>query len=119
MADLPCSGLGVIGRKPDIKYQMTKEKMGSLAALQRTILSVVQGYVKPGGTLIYSTCTINPAENEKNVEWLQKTYPFRLESLSPYLDEKIFGETVRKGYVQLMPGSYEGTGFFIARLKRI
>ena len=119
IADLPCSGLGVIGRKPDIKYQMTKEKMDSLAALQRTILSVVQGYVKPGGTLIYSTCTINPAENEKNVEWLQKTYPFRLESLSPYLDEKIFGETVRKGYVQLMPGSYEGTGFFIARLKRI
>lgn len=119
MADLPCSGLGVIGRKPDIKYQMTKEKMDHLVLLQREILSVVQGYVKPGGILLYSTCTINPAENQENVNWLLRHYPFQLESLSPFLDEKIFGEEIRKGYVQLLPGIYTGTGFFIARLKRI
>lgn len=119
MADLPCSGLGVIGRKPDIKYQMTKEKMESLVLLQRKILSVVQGYVKPGGILLYSTCTINPEENQENVNWLLHHYPFKLETLSPYMDEEVFGEGIRNGYVQLLPGIYTGTGFFIARLKRI
>ena len=119
MADLPCSGLGVIGQKPDIKYQMTKEKMDSLAALQRQILAVVQNYVKPGGVLLYSTCTINPAENQENVAWFLKQFPFQLESLSPYLDETIFGDGIQRGYIQLLPGVYSGTGFFIARLRRI
>ena len=118
-ADLPCSGLGVIGQKPDIKYQMTKEKMDSLAALQRQILAVVQNYVKPGGVLLYSTCTINPAENQENVAWFLKQFPFQLESLSPYLDETIFGDGIQRGYIQLLPGVYSGTGFFIARLRRI
>ncbi len=119
MADLPCSGLGVIGQKPDIKYQMTKEKMDSLAALQRQILAVVQNYVKPGGVLLYSTCTINLAENQENVAWFLKQFPFQLESLSPYLDETIFGDGIQRGYIQLLPGVYSGTGFFIARLRRI
>ncbi|MCU6760765.1 Ribosomal RNA small subunit methyltransferase B [uncultured Roseburia sp.] len=79
IADLPCSGLGVIGRKPDIKYRMKPETMEELAALQRQILSVVHNYVKPGGMLLYSTCTVNPQENEENAGWFEKTYPqFRL-----------------------------------------
>lgn len=56
--DLPCSGLGIIGKKPDIKERMTKDEIVKLAGLQREILSVVSQYVKPGGTLVYSTCTI-------------------------------------------------------------
>lgn len=59
IADLPCSGLGVIGRKKDIKYKMTVEKEAELVALQREILKNAVRYVKPGGTLLYSTCT-NP-----------------------------------------------------------
>ena len=70
IADLPCSGLGVIGKKSDIKYNMTEEKQKELVKLQRDILSVVCKYVKKGGTLIYSTCTINPEENEENFRWL-------------------------------------------------
>ena len=58
LADLPCSGLGIIGKKPDIKERMTRDEIKNLAKLQREILSVVTQYVKPGGTLIYSTCTI-------------------------------------------------------------
>ena len=118
MADLPCSGLGVMGRKPDIKYQMSREKMESLVALQRKILSVVQAYVKPGGVLIYSTCTINPAENLENVRWLTSRYPFCLESLEPYLSRRDFGKTVEDGYIQLLPENGR-TGFFIARLTRL
>ena len=66
IADLPCSGLGIIGKKPDIKYNMTMDKMEELSRLQREILSVVWKYVKPGGTLVYSTCTISRMENEDN-----------------------------------------------------
>ena len=62
IADLPCSGLGIIGRKPDIKYHTTKENLRELSKLQKEILSVVWKYVKPGGRLIYSTCTINKEE---------------------------------------------------------
>ncbi len=75
IADLPCSGLGVLHGKPDIKYRMTQEQTGELAALQRQILSVVQSYVKPGGRLVYSTCTVNRAENEDNAAWFASHYP--------------------------------------------
>ncbi len=117
-ADLPCSGLGIIGKKKDIKYHATKEGLSELAALQRKILDVVWQYVKKDGVLIYSTCTINPAENEENVKWFLERYPFRLESLSPYLPEelKVEGEG---GMLQLFPGMHETDGFFIARLRRM
>lgn len=76
IADLPCSGLGIIGKKPDIKYNMTEEKMAGLAGLQRDILSVVWQYVKPGGILVYSTCTIDRMENEDNAVWFLEQFPF-------------------------------------------
>ena len=68
LADVPCSGLGVIGKKQDIKYKMTEAKQMEIVRLQRKILHVVQNYVKPGGVLIYSTCTIGADENQLNVK---------------------------------------------------
>ncbi|SHO49985.1 16S rRNA (cytosine(967)-C(5))-methyltransferase RsmB [Anaerocolumna xylanovorans] len=118
IADLPCSGLGVIGKKPDIKYNMTLEKQGELVKLQREILSVVSSYVKEGGTLIYSTCTVNRDENLGNVEWFMENHPFCLQSLEDYLPQKLSGETKEKGYLQLVPGIHDTDGFFMARLKR-
>lgn len=118
IADLPCSGLGVIGKKPDIKYNMTLEKQEELVRLQREILSVVSGYVKEGGTLIYSTCTVNRDENLGNVEWFTKNYPFRLESLEEYLPKGLPCETKKEGYLQLIPGIHDTDGFFMARLKK-
>lgn len=76
IADLPCSGLGVIGRKADIKYRVQPEDITSIAALQREILSVVWQYVKPGGKLVYSTCTLTEEENEQNAAWFEQQYPF-------------------------------------------
>ena len=75
IADLPCSGLGVIGKKPDLKYKASPEGIDSLVRLQQKILSCAQSYVKPGGTLIYSTCTVNPGENIDNVHWFLQQYP--------------------------------------------
>lgn len=102
IADLPCSGLGVIGRKKDIKYKMTPEKEQELVAMQREILSVVPAYVKSGGTLVYSTCTIHKAENEENVQWLLENHrELHLESMQ-----------------QIFPDETGNDGFFIAKLRK-
>lgn len=102
IADLPCSGLGVIGKKPDIKYKMTEEKCRELAGLQREILHTVQHYVKPGGVLMYSTCTINQEENEENVRW--------------FLQEH--GDFIVDTQEQILPQKGKNDGFFLARLVR-
>lgn len=69
IADLPCSGLGIIGRKNDIKYRLEEAQLKDLSELQRNILNNVCQYVKQEGTMLYSTCTINPEENQDNVSW--------------------------------------------------
>ncbi len=72
IADVPCSGLGIIGRKNDIKYRLEEKQLGELIELQRRILGTVKQYVKDEGTLLYSTCTINPDENHNNIDWFLK-----------------------------------------------
>ncbi len=102
IADLPCSGLGVLGKKPDLRYKMTREAQKELAALQRDILAVVSGYVKPGGKLLYSTCTVNREENEENAGWIQEHCEgFRL------IREK-----------QTLPGRDAGDGFYLAMFRK-
>lgn len=118
IADLPCSGLGVIGQKADIKYNVTKEKLDELVQLQRKMLSIVHKYVKPGGTLLYSTCTINQDENLSNVKWFTENYDFEMDSLVPYVSKNIKTNTLEKGYLQLLPGVHNTDGFFIARMRK-
>ena len=119
LADLPCSGLGILGRKPDIKYRVSPESIVELAELQRKILSVVWRYVKPQGTLVYSTCTISRKENEENAAWFAEEYPFEPVNIEQRLGGKLRSETLKKGYIQLLPGAYPGDGFFLAVFKRI
>lgn len=119
LADVPCSGLGVIGKKADIRYKMTPAKQAEIIKLQRKILDTVWKYVKVGGTLIYSTCTIGAEENQYNVKWFLENYPFVLESMDPYICDELKGKTTEAGYLQLLPGVHKSDGFFIARLKRI
>ena len=102
IADLPCSGLGVMRKKTDIKYKMSAELEKSLVELQRQILNTVFDYVKIGGTLIYSTCTIDKMENEENVSW--------------FLAEHSDFELVEMH--QIFPEENYGDGFFIAKMKR-
>ncbi len=118
LADLPCSGLGVIGKKADIKYKTKKEDIESLAKLQRDILSVVSRYVKPGGVLIYSTCTINHIENLDNRNWFLENFDFEAESLNAYIPEKLIGETTKEGYLQLFAGKHNCDGFFLSRFRK-
>lgn len=118
IADLPCSGLGIIGRKPDIKYRMTPDALESLAALQRNILTVAQAYVKPGGRLIFSTCTINRKENEENARWFLEQFPFDCISLKGKLGEKLDSAAANRDFIQLLPGIHPCDGFFIAAFQK-
>ncbi|MCM1539072.1 MAG: 16S rRNA (cytosine(967)-C(5))-methyltransferase RsmB [bacterium] len=116
-ADVPCSGLGIMGKKCDIRHRITPKQMEELAALQRKILDTACACVREDGVLIYSTCTINPAENEEQLPYLI-AHGFAAESLDPYLPEALWGETTKQGYLQLLPGIHETDGFFLARLRK-
>lgn len=114
MADLPCSGLGVMSKKSDIKYKASPDGIKELVNLQREILSVVSDYVKTGGTLIYSTCTVNKQENDENVKWILDNLPFEAVSLKERLPKNLDYKTLKDGYVQIFPGEYGMDGFFVA-----
>lgn len=118
-ADLPCSGLGVLGRKTDLKYRTTEKQTEELVLLQRKILDVVCTYVKPGGVLLYSTCTINRAENQENVKWFLETHPdFVPEQLKDRLCTELQSAVGDSGCLQLLPGVHDSDGFFIARFRK-
>lgn len=118
IADLPCSGIGIMAKKPEIRYRMTAENQKELVKLQKDMLEVVHRYVKPGGILMYSTCTINKEENEEQAKEICKKYGF-----VPAMNEAPVPECLKKdiregGWLQLLPGIHECDGFFIARLKK-
>ena len=105
LADLPCSGLGVLAKKTDLKYKATKEGADSLAKLQREILKNVQAYVKDKGKLVYSTCTINPAENMDNVHWFLNQYPeFELIDIHGSLCEELQKDVKENGCINCFRG---------------
>ncbi|MBU3874671.1 16S rRNA (cytosine(967)-C(5))-methyltransferase RsmB [Faecalicatena sp. AGMB00832] len=120
IADLPCSGLGVLGRKTDLKYKTTLEQAEELAEIQKSILDVVWQYVKPGGTFVYSTCTINRAENMDNVHWFLEKHPeFILAPIQEHLCDALKDSVMNQGCLQLLPGVHESDGFFIAKFQRL
>ncbi|MCD8106887.1 MAG: 16S rRNA (cytosine(967)-C(5))-methyltransferase RsmB [Oscillospiraceae bacterium] len=113
LCDVPCSGLGVIGRKPEIKYNYSSERdLSQFPAVQYEILKTSSRYVKPGGILVYSTCTLNRAENDMIAEkFLQENPDFEGCKLSHFDDYK----------VTITPATcpYGGDGFFMAKFLRI
>ena len=114
IADVPCSGLGIIRKKPDIRYK-DLEEMKDLPGLQLRILENQAKYVKKGGVLLYSTCTVLKRENEDIVTaFLDKNDEFYLEPLE--LPE-VFPKN-ESGMLTLIPGEYDTDGFFICRLRR-
>ena len=114
ICDVPCSGYGIIRKKPDIRYKNPAD-MADLPELQLQILKNQARYVKPGGVLIYSTCTLLRAENEGVVErFLAENDQFELEPL-PLPDNFPRNES---GMLALVPGEYDTDGFFISRLRR-
>ncbi len=119
LVDAPCSGLGLIRKKPDIRLKKTGKDIDSIVLLQRQILEQAAKYVKKGGILVYSTCTLCKKENEKNIEWFLEQYPnYKTEDITPFLPDSIHSETTKMGYITLYPHIHHTDGFFICRLKR-
>lgn len=130
--DVPCSGLGVIGKKRDIKYHASVESLRSITELQKEILKGAYPYVKPGGTLLYSTCTIHRGENEDMVKWILENLPFEPVDIADRVPAKLLEElreisarktveedaSVAKCSAQLLPGITRSDGFFFAVLRR-
>ena len=114
LCDVPCSGLGVLSKKPDIRHK-TADEIERLPAIQYAILENCSRYVKPGGILVYSTCTLNRAENEDNVMRFLESHP-DFEAIPFTVGEK----TVDAGMLSLFPDEFAGCdGFFVAKMKRI
>ncbi|TAH60801.1 MAG: 16S rRNA (cytosine(967)-C(5))-methyltransferase RsmB [Methanosarcina mazei] len=119
LLDAPCSGLGVMRRKPDLRWKKEPENFRDLAEMQKKMLKMASGYVKPGGKIIYSTCTLNKAENLEVVRnFLANNRRFRLESIIGQVPEKLKHESAYEGYLELYPNVHGTDGFFIAKMER-
>lgn len=119
LCDVPCSGLGIIAKKPDIKYNKINEDFQSLNAIQKAILQNASKYVKIGGFLVYSTCTINKNENVDIINWfLNENKNYEASDISKYF-ENIKKDTEKNGYIELYPNLDNTDGFFIAKFKRL
>lgn len=120
IADVPCSGLGVMGHKPDIKYRLKPEDIDSLAVLQRQIIDNAVRYVRPGGRLVYSTCTVTRQENASQAEYIIETYGLRditagcvRDRLSSEYADAVTENNKTPG-LQIIPGIWRSDGFYIA-----
>jgi len=121
LVDAPCSGLGVIRRKPDILLRKSASDVSNLQRVQKSILDEASKLVKPGGTLVYSTCTVGHDENIDVVNsFLNEHNDYELDqSLIEHLPSKLKeSNTVQKGFIQLLPHYFGTDGFFIARLRK-
>lgn len=119
LLDAPCSGLGVIQRKPEIKWNKDGNAIRELVHIQKELLEAVAALVKPGGVLVYSTCTLEPKENEEQIKMFLATHPgFSVDpNIKRYLTPKVRERAILgKGWMQILPHHFGSDGFFIARL---
>ncbi|MCL2377517.1 MAG: 16S rRNA (cytosine(967)-C(5))-methyltransferase RsmB [Defluviitaleaceae bacterium] len=116
LLDVPCSGFGTIRKRSEIKYNRTAADIISLAEKQRQMLSIAAKYVKPGGILVYSTCTVTREENINNIHWFLQRHSFKVQPFpGPNPEEMRFIE--EDGCIQILPGPFND-GFFIAAMKK-
>ncbi|WP_430882847.1 16S rRNA (cytosine(967)-C(5))-methyltransferase RsmB [Fusibacter sp. JL216-2] len=116
LLDAPCSGLGIIRRKPEIKFNKIEEDIYELAEIQSDMLDMASKYIKPGGHLVYSTCTIEPEENELQIKRFIERHPdFKVENIDLDILPELWTHDT-KGYMTLYPNIHGTDGFFICKL---
>jgi 16S rRNA (cytosine967-C5)-methyltransferase len=114
LLDAPCTGLGTLAKKPDIKWKRDSSDIRKLAGMQQTLLNNAARLVKPGGVLVYSTCTTEPEENQEMIAWFLRAHPeFRLDSAEKYVHRDVVGPG---GFVETFPHRHSMDGSFAARL---
>lgn len=119
LLDAPCSGLGVIRRKPDLRWKKNPDNFDELAKMQKEMLAVAAQYVAAGGVLVYSTCTINKTENIEVIrDFLSKNGDYTTESIKEYIPHELHNASTEEGYLELFPNISGTDGFFIARMRK-
>lgn len=117
IVDVPCSGLGIIRRKPEIKFNRNKDDSASLFDIQYNILLNASNYLKPGGELVYSTCTTNIDENINVIrKFLKYNKNYNLVNIEK--ETKGYFNTAKDGYINIYPHTHDMDGFFIAKIKK-
>ncbi len=116
LLDAPCSGLGTLHRRPDIRWRVTPATVQELSVLQRELLERASSWVKPGGTLVYATCTLHPQENEDVIQpFLDHHSCWKIEP--PPLDSPFSAFGTPQGWIKVWPHRYQMDGFFMVQLK--
>ena len=123
IVDAPCSGLGVIGRKSDIKYRLKKEDIKALSEISKSILRCAATYLKTGGYLIFSTCTLTKEENEDNRQWMMDNFPLKPVDIRMDLSDELLKysdnpKTAKDGYLSLLI-TEQTDGFFISKFQKM
>ena len=112
LLDAPCSGLGTLNKHPDIRWRQNPERIADIVNLQKELLAQTATWVKPGGILLYSTCTLNKLENEEAIAFFLNLHPdWQIEAI-----DSIFASP--PGWVKILPQIHQMDGFFIAKLKK-
>ncbi|HEY9599814.1 MAG TPA: methyltransferase domain-containing protein, partial [Cyanophyceae cyanobacterium] len=115
--DAPCSGLGTLHRRPDIRWRVTPETVQELSVLQAELLEQAATWVKPGGVLVYATCTLHPQENEGIIQpFLERHSNWQIEPPPPNSPAVAF--STPQGWIKVWPHRYQMDGFFMVRLKQ-
>jgi 16S rRNA (cytosine967-C5)-methyltransferase len=116
LLDAPCSGLGTLHRRPDIRWRVTPATVQELSVLQRELLERASTWVKPGGTLVYATCTLHPQENEDVIQpFLAHHSCWEIEPPPP--DSPFSAFATPQGCIKVWPHQYQMDGFFMVQLK--
>jgi 16S rRNA (cytosine967-C5)-methyltransferase len=121
LLDAPCSGLGVIRRKPDLKWSKQEQEIADICSLQNKLLNTVHSLLRPGGLLVYSTCTMEYDENQGMIErFLRQNPAFSLEAFPQemFLNAPEYKLQAENGFLQILPHQFGSDGFFIARLRK-
>ena len=116
LLDAPCSGLGILRRKPDLRLNKTPEELDEIVKIQEEIFNNAVRYLKKGGRLVYSTCSISRKENEDMVKKMLEKYPIELEDITDVVPEILKKYVEDKGMLQILPYYADTDGFFIASL---
>ena len=120
LIDAPCSGFGTLRRHPDIRWNKTLKQVRALSEIQYNLLKNAAPHIKPGGVLVYSTCSIEPMENEEIIQRFLADFPmYRVENARRFLSDVPSSAITPQGFVQTFPHAHGVDGAFAARLRRI
>jgi 16S rRNA (cytosine967-C5)-methyltransferase len=118
LVDAPCSGLGALRRNPDARWRVQPDAIAQLAAVQRSILAATVQRLRPGGTLVYSTCTLSPEENDDVVKWLLASAPELRRASEAEVPASLRALVGADATLRCFPHRHDTDGFFAARLER-